>query len=1211
MKCNILSWNVRGLNCPDKRLMVRNLLRQWRVDVVCLQETKLEHISRRVVKSVWGCRYVDWCYVAAFGAAGGILLMWDKRVVSRVDAVVGEFVAACSFKNVVDGFAWAFAGVYGPNGDIDRRCLWDELAGLMSYWDLPWCIGGDFNIVRFPSERSGGRRINGAMREFSEFISECGLMDLPLNGGVCTWSNTRSWSRIDRFLISLDWEEKYPEALQKRLLCLCSDHFPIVLSCGRNKGGRKSFKFENMWLKEEGFVDKVRGWWESYNYQGSPSFIFAKKLKALKGDIINWNKTVFGNVGVLIKERTDELKALESAAERGGLNEEQRERKRILCRDLERALLQEISWRQKSRIKWLKEGDKCTKFFHLMANSNKRYNTIDSLHIDGAMSSDSEAIREHAINYFKSMFAESMSWRPKLDDLEFESLSEDEAASLEAPFLEKEVKDVIFGMDGDKAPSPDGFSLAFFQACWEVLKYDIMAVFSDFHACGKFEKSLNSTFISLIPKLPGATELKDFRPISLVSGIYKIISKVLANRLRLVLSRIISTPQNAFVKGRQILDSVLIASESLDFRLKSGEPGLLCKLDMEKAYDHVSWDFLLYMLRRCGFGQKWCSWIAFCISTASFSVLINGSPAGFFNSSRGVRQGDPLSPFLFVIIKEAFSRMVKASVEHGLFSGFVVGGRGSEQIHILHLLFADDTLIFTGASQMQVQTISNLLICFEVVSGLKVNLAKSLLVPVGEVSNIDILAEILGCEVGSLPITYLGMPLGARFKDKACWNGVVEKSMRTLATWKRSYLSKGGRVALIKSTLSNLPTYLLSLLPIPVTVAKRIESIQCDFLWGGMGEEFKFHLVNWRKVCSPIREGGLGIHNLRSFNRALLGKWLWRYANEPEAWWRKVVEAKYGSERGGWRSKVGTGSHGRGLWKYISKEWRHFSYHTRLTPGDGSRISFWGEAWCDNVPLLEVYPGLYSLASNKEASIADNFDSVSGSRQWNISFVRSLNDWEVDDLVSLYSLLYTFNWGHGADKIWWVPNKKGKFEVKSFYSILNSSISFHFPWKSIWRTKAPPRVAFFVWSAALGKILTLDNLKRRNIVLVNRCGMCKKEEESIDHLLLHCERAQFLWNAFFSRFGLAWVMPRRVVDLLHCWWSVGRPRSAAVWKMVPLCIMWCLWVERNGRFFEDSERSSEDLLHFFFITLFTWAAAWLAPTVITFSDFLYLFSSPL
>jgi hypothetical protein len=150
-------------------------------------------------------------------------------------------------------------------------------------------------------------------------------------------------------------------------------------------------------------------------------------------------------------------------------------------------------------------------------------------------------------------------------------------------------------------------------------------------------------------------------------------------------------------------------------------------------------------------------------------------------------------------------------------------------------------------------------ICFELVSGLKVNLAKSTLVPMGEVSNVGNLVEVLGCEVGTLPIPYLGLPLRSRFKDKASWNGVVEKSIRTLANWKRMYLSKGGRIALIKNTLSNLPTYLLSILPIPVVVAKRIEMIQCGFLWGGVGEEFKFHLVNWPKVCSLVRERGLGI----------------------------------------------------------------------------------------------------------------------------------------------------------------------------------------------------------------------------------------------------------------------------------------------------------------------------------------------------------------
>ena len=180
--------------------------------------------------------------------------------------------------------------------------------------------------------------------------------------------------------------------------------------------------------------------------------------------------------------------------------------------------------------------------------------------------------------------------------------------------------------------------------------------------------------------------------------------------------------------------------------------------------------------------------------------------------------------------------------------------------------------------------------------------------------------------------------------------------------------------------------------------------------------------------------------------------------------------------------------------------------------------------------------------------------------------------------------------------------------MRSFYNEIISKATCPFPWKSIWRTKAPPapRVAFFVWSAALGKILMQDNLRKKNMVVINRCGMCKTDEETIDHLLLHCECPQVLWNAFFNCFDLAWAMPSGVVNLLHCWWWGGRLRSAVVWKMVLHCIMWCLWSERNRRYFDDSESSREDLLHLFFITLFTWAAAWLAPRVITFSDFLSL-----
>ena len=201
---------------------------------------------------------MDWCHVASNGASGGILLMWDRKVVSKIDACMGRFVVACSFRNVEDGLLWAFAGVYSPNSNNFRRYLWEELVGLMGLWDMPWCIGGDFNVTLFHSERSGGARMRRVVTDFAEFTVDQGLTDLPLAGGVSTWSNTLSWSKLDRFLVSLEWELCYPGLVQKKLLHVCSDHMPILLTRGGIQNGKHSFKFENMWLKDEGFVEKVR-----------------------------------------------------------------------------------------------------------------------------------------------------------------------------------------------------------------------------------------------------------------------------------------------------------------------------------------------------------------------------------------------------------------------------------------------------------------------------------------------------------------------------------------------------------------------------------------------------------------------------------------------------------------------------------------------------------------------------------------------------------------------------------------------------------------------------------------------------------------------------------------------------------------------------------------------------------------------------------------
>jgi hypothetical protein len=195
------------------------------------------------------------------------------------------------------------------------------------------------------------------------------------------------------------------------------------------------------------------------------------------------------------------------------------------------------------------------------------------------------------------------------------------------------------------------------------------------------------------------------------------------------------------------------------------------------------------------------------------------------SSSRGLRQGDPLSPLLFVLVMEVLSRMLSATVESRRLSGFSVGSKYQEDMLVSHLLFADDTLIFCEPNAEQFRDLRCLLLCFEAVSGLKINLSKSEIVPVGVVGEVEKLAIILGCGVASLPIKYLGLPLGAKYKDSNMWTCIIEKMENRLAGWKRLYLSKGGRLTLIKSTLSNLPTYFLSLFPIPVGVAHRLEKL--------------------------------------------------------------------------------------------------------------------------------------------------------------------------------------------------------------------------------------------------------------------------------------------------------------------------------------------------------------------------------------------------
>ena len=192
------------------------------------------------------------------------------------------------------------------------------------------------------------------------------------------------------------------------------------------------------------------------------------------------------------------------------------------------------------------------------------------------------------VSAFKELLTDPGDWHPTLEGLDFDRIDVEEAARLEEVFTGKEVFSALSDWNGDKASDLDGFSLSFWQFSWDCVKEEMIGFLKEFHEHGRFVRSLNSTFLVLIPKNPGAEELRDFKSISLVGGLYKLLAKVLANRLKKVVGKVVSSAQNAFVEGRQILDAALIANKAIDSLLKRNESGVLCKLDIEKAYDHLN-----------------------------------------------------------------------------------------------------------------------------------------------------------------------------------------------------------------------------------------------------------------------------------------------------------------------------------------------------------------------------------------------------------------------------------------------------------------------------------------------------------------------------------------------------------------------------------------------------------------------------------------------
>jgi len=337
---------------------------------------------------------------------------------------------------------------------------------------------------------------------------------------------------------------------------------------------------------------------------------------------------------------------------------------------------------------------------------------------------------------FEARFNATKDLGVRLDEIEFKTLTLMDNEGLVAGFTEKEIKDAVWQCEGSKSPGPDGFNFNFIQKSWDFVKEELMEAMASFHATGNIPKGCNASFIALFPKVRDPSKLEQYRPISLVGVIYKIITKVLAGRLKKVLPAIIDESQSAFLKGRGILDSVLMANEVVEDLRKKGRSGICLKVDFEKAYDSVRWDFLYDMLHKMGFHTVWISGIRGCLESATVSVLVNGSPTEEFKPSRGLRQGDPLAPFLFIVVAEGLAGLVRQVLKVNMLTGLKIG---RNEVEMCILQFADDTLFLCEDTFGNVLTLKAIMRGFELASGLKINFHKSRL------EGINVQSSNIGC----------------------------------------------------------------------------------------------------------------------------------------------------------------------------------------------------------------------------------------------------------------------------------------------------------------------------------------------------------------------------------------------------------------------------------------------------------------------------------
>ncbi|KAI0513681.1 hypothetical protein KFK09_009711 [Dendrobium nobile] len=606
------------------------------------------------------------------------------------------------------------------------------------------------------------------------------MQELSSVGHFYTWHNQQQHNpihiKLDRVLVNDLWLLNFPNSFYKVADPDCSDHSPLILVNSLEAKCGHRFLYKN-------YCAKIPEFWEclveafSLPNKSSPLSSFNFKLKLLKNSLKHKQWANANNLQIEI----DTLEALQNSIitqiQSDLLDSQLNGRLKLINSKLAHSQTALTSWiTQRAKVNWLTHGEDDLKFLYSKINIAKNYNRIKEITNEQGTFFSKEDIAKVFINHYKTLVntpAPTVLNHQAVDIPAGNVIPAHLTSILIAPVTIEEIKHIVFTGKSNTAPGPDGFTFDFYKSTWNVIQHQLCSAVISFFNTGFMPNQTKATAIALIPKNPHASNVKDYRPIALCNVIYKIIAKIIANRMKIVMPLIIHPSQGGFIHKRIISDNILLATDILGcFNLKANQIFLCAKFDITKAFDMVSRDFLYDRLQAKGFPTLFISWIKACTSDVHFSICINGALEGFFNSSSGIRQGCPLSPYLFSIIMDGLSTKFDTATSNNTFKGIQAGN-----CEVSHLIFADDLLVFGTATINNAHTINDILRDFAAVTGLKVNPTKSSILISNNTTVANDICNILNIQQSFTPIKYLGLPMFYKKLNIGDFNLCFKKSL--------------------------------------------------------------------------------------------------------------------------------------------------------------------------------------------------------------------------------------------------------------------------------------------------------------------------------------------------------------------------------------------------------------------------------------------------